>query len=78
MKISKNLIASAVFMAITSFASSQAMAEAEITLQFANTANQAGKDAAGLLKQYVNEKTGGALDIHLYNDNSFADDRVWF
>lgn len=49
---------------------------AELTLEFANVANQSGKEAGALLKKLVNEKTNGALDIHLYNDNSYGDDRV--
>ena len=73
MSATKTVIAAAVAAAVISCTSVMA---AEVTLQFANTANQAGKDAAGLLKKLVNEKTGGALDIHLYNDNSYADDRV--
>ena len=73
MSVTKTVIAAAVAAAVISCSSVMA---AEVTLQFANTANQAGKDAAGLLKKLVNEKTGGALDIHLYNDNSYADDRV--
>ena len=76
MKFYKKMLTTGIFIAVTSLTSAQAIAEAEVTLQFANTANQAGKDAANFLKKYVNEKTNGALDIHLYNDNSFADDRV--
>lgn len=76
MKFDKKLLAGVVLAAIATFSINSTANATDVTLQFANTANQAGKDAAGLLKKLVNEKTNGALDIHLYNDNSFADDRV--
>ena len=51
-------------------------AEDKVVLQFANVANQSGKEAGALLKKLVVEKTNGSLDINLYNDNSYGDDRV--
>ena len=48
----------------------------KVTLEFANVANQSGKEAGALLKKLVNDKTGGTLDLHIYNDNSYGDDRV--
>ncbi len=53
-----------------------ANADDKVVLQFANVANQSGKEAGALLKQLVVEKTNGTLDINLYNDNSYGDDRV--
>lgn len=37
----------------------------KVTLEFANVANQSGKEAGALLKKLVNEKTGGTLDLHI-------------
>ena len=61
---------------VTLFCSTPASADETIVLQFANVANQSGKEAGALLKKLVVEKTGGTLDINLYNDNSYGDDRV--
>ena len=71
-KLTKNLLAT---LALGAFALS-AQAASKVTLEFANVANQSGKDAGALLKKLCNEKSGGSLDIHLYNDNSYGDDRV--
>ena len=61
---------------VTLWCSAPANAEDKVVLQFANVANQSGKEAGALLKKLVVEKTGGTLDINLYNDNSYGDDRV--
>ncbi len=68
--ISIAVLASSVLLTGASFANDK------VVLQFANVANQSGKEAGALLKQLVNEKTNGTLDINLYNDNSYGDDRV--
>lgn len=72
--MTKCVLASA--LAATIAFSAQAFAQDKITLEFANVANQSGKEAGALLKKLVNEKTGGTLDLHIYNDNSYGDDRV--
>ena len=68
--ISIAVLASSVLLTGASFA------DDKVVLQFANVANQSGKEAGALLKQLVNEKTNGTLDINLYNDNSYGDDSV--
>ena len=52
---------------VTLWCSAPANAEDKVVLQFANVANQSGKEAGALLKKLVVEKTGGTLEINLYN-----------
>lgn len=76
--MNKKRLLSLALIAITTiwYGSQTAQASDKVVLQFANVANQSGKEAGSLLKKLVVEKTNGTLDINLYNDNSYGDDRV--